>query len=764
MTHGFAFHTGSVLISEGINDIGYAFSSLRTGTFSWKAYGKHKVSSVIKSIAMQGFAYGLSKFSVFKGLLSKPSLGIGGPCDHLSGIKYLRMCGDKFGEGALLLLQTAGVKFAMTVLQAGVQNGLGMGIDYLLKNFTNSFVYKFSKNLIEKFTTELKKHEIMNTFSALFKYFKLQDLFEIIKEQYNAAKCTMESTKKLVTGMFSTFKEYLSVIKDKITERISMAMTIIQNITYVGLIGEFIFEILNKLNVSLKVVLRNEEKKKIDKTKRKQETHDVDEKFTVQVAEYIKDQVSQELTESITDNIVRPMMTSIGYSVTDSIGSTIKSIYGSIRENKITKEAQKLLMEIEEHKRNSADGEELPEYIIEKAVIILSKTKNPDTYKLLMKENIPMDVIGTTCVSHVINKHLEKNVILIIEHGDQELKFGDTSNENAKKVTVKLKDGHYLNSNSNATGNDCLYYALTDQIPELKDRLSADEFRSEVIKEVDNPEIQYAIQTYDRRFYRVAGLYGGRDGNQKRRKLTVESQRTFADDVGQYNTLKSKPPNDGKVYQVHHCLAKGVLRDAADEIKELQEKNYRERHENVDETKLIQIQNKVRNLSIRLEKDHHCDLESTYDRNGFMKFQSMEIKNGNIENALGADYQDQANKIIKSWTEGKITSDEMKNGLENAIGKNKIHVSKSHEAYLLNNSQRDRLNTFLGKMEDTYLKSEIFKGSNKNKNYFIEIGNGIERLNLKSNITDAYKPVSSRNLGPITKRRTRSKSREPREE
>lgn len=158
---------------------------------------------------------------------------------------------------------------------------------------------------------------------------------------------------------------------------------------------------------------------------------------------------------------------------------------------------------------------------------LMIKTRNPDLLADIVRENIPMDMICVSACTQVVYKILkEQRVVIsgltIIVEGDGGIRQEFSSmSEGSERIIIplELKDNHFEfcgsitseNNRSSESKNNCLYEALSEAIPELKNIISPEGFRDKVADCIKHDKgIRYHIQQGWHRLPISLGAFGGK--------------------------------------------------------------------------------------------------------------------------------------------------------------------------------------------------------------------------------------------------------------
>lgn len=156
---------------------------------------------------------------------------------------------------------------------------------------------------------------------------------------------------------------------------------------------------------------------------------------------------------------------------------------------------------------------------------LMIKTRNPNLLADIVRENIPMDMTCVSASTQVVYKILKAQGVAItgltiIVKGDYGIGQEFSMSEGAEKIVIplKLKDNHFEfcggstseNNGSSGSNNNCLYEALSEAIPGLRDIITPEEFRAEVANCIEHDEgIRYHIQQGWHQLPISLGAFGG---------------------------------------------------------------------------------------------------------------------------------------------------------------------------------------------------------------------------------------------------------------
>lgn len=558
LTKGLALKIGSTLINEGVGDAIFALSSLQTGYFSWSDYRKHKMISVATSVLLFAGEIGFSKVKWFKkasdtakaGATEVTEIGakVGGSLSNQTGTQLIK---NFKSVGVKKVMKETAFKTVISCKNALIQAGVGMAADYAIKEFLNQITIRIGDEIAIWISKDFKTHPISSTLNDLLCFFESNAAQKLVMEKFQILKEASESCANICTQI-SNFADSIVRSDQNTCTGVTLVTSAMNKILNLGLVTKFVRQIYDKLNSLLKEVLR---------TKREEDKINLS---TPNNAEEVKDEILNQLQNeaaiqyrnSLNANIVKPILvyagTAISKKAIESIESSVKDSIAKRREAKLTERTHQLIEAINEHKK-SKNTKEIPEDLQKEAMEIQMKTKNPETFKKIMKENIPLDEIGIDCTRLAMEKEFGEKFLFVVKHNGVTHNLGKTNDVNVTVIELDLVDGHFLNNSNETTGNNCLHHAINDKYPDLCKKLNPDQLRNAAANVIDtNKGVRSAIANYDKEFYHQIGFFGGDQGQNQRKRF------------GTYNQAYYSLKKDKELYEdeqnVHHGPTHSGLR------------------------------------------------------------------------------------------------------------------------------------------------------------------------------------------------------------
>lgn len=555
LTSGIGVQLGSTMINEGIGDAIFALSSLKTGYFSWDDYLTHKKISLATSVTLFLGSALISKMTWCKSA-TKPveivsnevtEIGkqIGGPLSNKTGYQIMNAEG---WVGAKMIMRKTATVTLINCKSAAIQAGVGFGAEYLIKEYINNVTTKIVDGIDEFIQQDFYKHEIHLTINEMLKSFNRVNLKTIIMENYQKISSEFEKFKNIFTQVSSTIDTIIR--SDQYTTKwLTVSSSLIAKTAEAASVGYFVNHMFDKLNSSLKEVLAT--KKKNDENMELNEN--VIKAFNADIVKQLRAESTIHCRNVLNSAVIKPALTYVGNMLVkktvNGIESIVEDLIAEYKESQLNQRAMKLHEALENLKNDLNSN--IPEDLINEAMEIRSRTRDPKLFAQMMMISIPYDPIGIKCVQEALERKFGFKFQFNITKNGNEHNIGsiDSIDPNIKIINLDLVNGHFVNSSKIYTGNDCLYYAICEQFPELKDQLTPDELRSAAVDMIDkNPQIKYDIRTYDKEFYTDIGFYGGEQAKHKTNER-----------FGSYYELKNKFKNriDSDV-EIDHIPPKSV--------------------------------------------------------------------------------------------------------------------------------------------------------------------------------------------------------------
>lgn len=539
---GIMTHVGAAFVSEGVNDLFFAAGALKSGHFSWEDYRQHKLESLMMTAVTVGIGAYLSrgaKVSRFGHKLAGPNFEFGKKVAEMSGTQLIQTAGWK------VVGKEVAKRITLKTIE-GLALGLAnAGVDTLVENYLQALCEGIASDILSDIEREVEEHNIS---------ISLEKAYKVLGRE-RAEKVIGDLTKSVFTRQ-SYVEEFLPIankIASSVTQGIAEAVkkrsktsnklvlpihaiskimvwsersVQIANIIVItnNLLGNLDQEIKGRLNKLEKDLERNQ----------KQEVEKDYESFKKGVIDQWKSLLREKAGQIIARHIVSPVLKEGANHLVRCIGKKVQEAYQSYKESGYferfegLKQEHKEKLQSEQQCDNTSKTENhITEKYHKDLRKLMIKTRNPDLLADIVRENIPMDMICVSACTQVVYKILkEQRVVIsgltIIVEGDGGIRqeFSSMSEESERIIIpLELKDNHFEfcgsitseNNRSSESKNNCLYEALSEAIPELKNIISPEGFRDKVADCIKHDKgIRYHIQQGWHRLPISLGAFGGK--------------------------------------------------------------------------------------------------------------------------------------------------------------------------------------------------------------------------------------------------------------
>lgn len=528
LSKGLFYKVGQMLIQEGLGDAIFALGTLRSGHFSWKDYGKHKMYSVITTLSFSAASAGLSRIKCLKKFFQSGKKIhdhiIENIEDKSKSIWQLIRSGGELGRGTtkevfILFSKEVGSNIGKAITQASI----GMSADYLLENYTNQVTEKVSQFLIDKMQSSFWEHDICDTVKSLLQYYSPSDLKEKILKAFGEISDKNQFWANICDKVSGKVDELIQTGQN-ISKLLTVPATLISKIMELSFVSGFVLSIFYNLNNKLSDILKEKRSKK---QKNAEVNEELAKKFNQDILNYIKAESSQKLKNAINSSITKPFVTYLANGVVNKCTQSLKGLIEKHQEKGYVKNASELI--------EIAGQRKLTENEIKRANKIISKSKDPNIHAALVELNIPMNYIALKASAIVLKNLTNKDISLSTEYEGQCFLCHECENPDAENIKLKLANGHIENS-KNSPGNNCVYDSITDIIPNLRTAVSPEEFRKYVahVMRSDPRVIKEIKNSSKKRFYMNISFYGGRVDPRSK----IEHVRAMHTTAGPYNQVK----------------------------------------------------------------------------------------------------------------------------------------------------------------------------------------------------------------------------------
>ncbi|EFN87607.1 Protein translocase subunit secA [Harpegnathos saltator] len=550
------------LISEGMNDIFFAISAFRRGSFSWKSYMHHKVMS----LAITGLTFGLgTMFSSANKTSSYANKIIG--FVSTAGTKITTTSGKQvFNElmrkGTYLLTKKFTKRIVMSTVQSFAFSLTSASVDWVVDKYLHNLCRNIGFSMMVKIDQVVEQHIMSDTLTTAYQTLGRQNATTMIRDltnDYFASGITSELSRicsRLVYTVMNVVKQSQSVHSafvgsfkvETLLDLIDPASTIMEKISVLYDLGKMTDNMLNELNERLQIKISelNEISTSIQQDQRNSADDDATDmsRFRYDVISMWKTTLRARASQVIDENIVRPIMDTVAMVIVNYASSQIESMYSDYEEHKYSGRFQQYSQEYEMQEFRDMPEQErkqLEKEYHNNLQNLLMKTRNPKLFADIVRENVPMDTTYVAACLPILQRMLEnqgyvKGLTLVVDEASDLSERTSTMSDGEQGTVIKifLKDGYFQVSRDDSGMSDdsknCLYDMLCQYIPGLNS-MSAKTFREEIAKEIEaNPGMQDHL-SYGKHQYRIGfGLIGDKkvEAFQERdswRKMTKKTRK-----------------------------------------------------------------------------------------------------------------------------------------------------------------------------------------------------------------------------------------------
>lgn len=551
---GFFTHVGGAFVSEGISDIFFAMNSLRTGHFSWKEYGSHKIESILFTMATAGIGAMFSrgaKFSRFGSKIGGPGIEIGGKkMSQMAGKKLIKACNQSVFKEMQI---SVGKEFAKKIAQKTLQ-GLAMGavnsvVDAILENVLRNLCGEIGDTFLSEIENCVNNNpELSQTLTEIWTKLGPDTGYQMVMEVTQSALAQNTLVHQLTSvgsRIAGVFLQGLGQASEKIGKSSgNPAFTCLAVIRPLFVWGERAANVANislitnnflsNLNAELKAKLRDCPSQGGPCSR--PNDHAI-QNFKAKVLQACKTQLKEKAGGVVSSSIVGPLLKEGGHKLVSHVGKRIKKAYRNCKEdgyyNRFIALKKQNELETAGEEVNGGIDQDMPASQLDfeyhkKLLMLIQKTRNPELFSSIVLENIPMTMVCAQTTVFVVNRYLAskgiKGMTLVI-NGQGGLKQTFSTEEGSVVVQIHLNDGHfYITNNLSIHGetqgtdnkNNCLFESLLVQLPELGEHYTPQSFREEIANYIKSDhEIGHLIRSGYHSFSIAIGGFGGAKKNNK---------------------------------------------------------------------------------------------------------------------------------------------------------------------------------------------------------------------------------------------------------
>nr|XP_034172188.1 uncharacterized protein LOC117600634 isoform X2 [Osmia lignaria] len=554
---GMMTHVGAAFVNEGVNDLFYAAGALKSGYFSWKDYKQQKLQSLMVTAVTVGVGAYLSrgaKVSRFGHKLAGPNFEFGKKVAEMSGTQLIETVGSKVVNGVVKTSLASGWKIVgkevakRIILKTieGVAFGLAnAGIDRLVENYLQALCEGIASDILSDIEREVEEHNISINLKEAYKVLGrenakklIDDLTRSVFTRQSYVEEFLPIASKIVSSVTQGIGEAIKK-RSKTSNKLELPISAISKVVVwlersaqIANITMITNNLLNNLDQEIKGRL-NKLEKDVERNQ-KQEVEKNYESFKKEVIDQWKSLLREKAGQIIARHIVSPVLKENANHLVRYAGKKVQEAYQSYKESGYFKCFEELKQEYKEKLQNEqqCDNTSKTKNRITKKYHkdlqkLMIKTRNPDLFAAIIKENIPMDMVCVSACAQVVQTILKEQGVVIpgltvIVEGDGGIRQEFSSmSEGAERTIIKfgLKDNHFTfcgsntseNNRSSESKNNCLCEAFLEAIPGLKDIISPEELRTKAAHFIkhDN-EIRHHIQQGWHRLPTSLGAFGGK--------------------------------------------------------------------------------------------------------------------------------------------------------------------------------------------------------------------------------------------------------------
>ena len=513
---GMLTHVGSGLLSEGIGDLMFACSSFKSGHFTWADYRKHKAISLAFTVATCGLGAYLSR--------GKTAVGYGfkyaGETLTKNGLNFANMTGMELFKNLPIgwSLKEIGKIIVKSTYSAAINYLSARAISYIMNQTLLNTIKSLASEFTGRIKDKLKSADIQNVLKSLFNIHGKTKLLHLIRNIVNNRISEKREIRKVFSTAFQVcelvnrhMKNHESSSVSSWFKNFSTAISLIKNAEIFISLATYNRTLINNVKSDLEIEM------KANKNEEQTDSEVAWEVVETEIAIALRDPIQNDVTSIINEKVVSPLlnlMTNKLVSITEKYAE--KAYDYGIRQYCVYKfdSSAKVLEELNKLTNPTKKQESAIEKHENKLTKLMASVNDPKLMADLMRRNTQMNMLGVQGAAKILPKIVRmfgnrgENFLITVEHENGDVyTFGTPG---GREIALKLKDNHFENNAEGAVGNDCLFHALWDQIPELG-QISSGEFRETVANCIENDhEINFAIKMGWHTNTMRRGAYGGR--------------------------------------------------------------------------------------------------------------------------------------------------------------------------------------------------------------------------------------------------------------
>nr|XP_049465269.1 uncharacterized protein LOC125906394 isoform X1 [Anopheles coluzzii]XP_049465270.1 uncharacterized protein LOC125906394 isoform X1 [Anopheles coluzzii]XP_049465271.1 uncharacterized protein LOC125906394 isoform X1 [Anopheles coluzzii] len=496
---GMMTHVAGAFIGEGVSDIMFAVGAFKSGYFSWKDYGKHKLQSLLFTIGTAGVGMYLSqgaKMSRIGYKVAGPSLEYGGKrVAESSGKQLIKAVGGR--TVVKEIAKCVALKTAESVAFAVANTA----VDTVVENHLQSMLNSLASDILSGVKGEVANHKVAHNLQKAYDRLGENDARALVNDLTNAYMLEQNTTQTFLPFTKQISQSVMQGIGKAnkktgttnsamvLINQISRVMDCVDRVAQVYKMRNATYQLLDSINIEMERKLANIEQNSAPSKETPVNGKDF-ERFQREVVEQWETTLSKHVGQLIAQHVVLPVLKMGVNSVLLHVGTALKDIRRSMVESELSRDVHRLKDE-HEQKMNKLDmtaetKRQLTEEYHGQMLKIMHKTRSPSLFATIIRENVPMDLTCVGACTPMIHKMLQAqhgalSGLTITVHGEKGIKQSFSSGTGGPEIHLDLKGNHFTfgagESTVATTGNNCLYGALATAIPDLQ-AVGEDSFRS----------------------------------------------------------------------------------------------------------------------------------------------------------------------------------------------------------------------------------------------------------------------------------------------
>lgn len=491
---------GQAFISEGIGDIVFAITSFTSGHFTWADYGKHKAISLMITVATCGVGAYMARGKDIAGFGFKfagNSLSIGGK-------SIAKMTGKELAKAIELKLIAKEVikTVGKSISNAAVSAASSLTVDYLMEKELMSTIRSLSSELTVDVDEKLNQPELRSVLKSLYQILGRKKLLKVVEQIVVDEIKNKKQIREVENKIFKLIDAVRgALVSDKANNIVKwirnalLAISLLRKADIFRSLGNYTGDIVESLKKDLdKEKLRHSDKKKV-------ENKELWENVQLEILSAVKKPIDEDVTSIINDKIINPLLSAAAKKITylsTKAARTTASHGIKQYQNYEYRKSSKTLKELNSGKQLNVVEITAKQKHEQKLMKLMKNTKDPKLMAALIKEDTQMNMIGVEAsvliipdIVRALGNKTEKFIVKVEQENGDVYTFGQSG---GVEINLKLKNNHFVNKVEGVKGNDCLFYALRDKIPELKP-VSAKSFRTLLARRIErDPMIKYVIE------------------------------------------------------------------------------------------------------------------------------------------------------------------------------------------------------------------------------------------------------------------------------